>query len=231
LHRGLKKRLKQSCLQRDLYLDVVLRHEAQMLDKEVLKPNSSKGRLHLKQCLQRLETTPVSLALSEETVDLINDVCARKLIPRDSFINRVLLFLVLDRDHFGILLGIDIPEIIRFYLLDDCGSELAFESTAVGLSLISQSVNNDPFWSIRQCIVYSNQDASGNAELLHQVFIDEHFPQLVFKDEELNLLGLNCFVDDSRIDGTIDNIDLHSLFDDLLPSKTDSVKNKRRKSA
>ena len=228
LHEKFKKSLKTSCIQRDLYLDIVLKHEAKMLDKELSSPNSPQARLFLKQNLQRLDSTPISLALSEETVNVINDVCDRNLVPRDSFINRVMLFLILSRDHFGFLLGIDVKWFIENRLLADYGNEMAFEATAVGLSLISQSIVDDPFWTIRRCIDYANQDESGSADLLHSVFIDEYFAEACFKDKEINLKGLNCSADDFRIEGTKENEDWLHMFDDLLQTKPDSVKNRKR---
>jgi len=214
LHQWVKIRMKLACLQRDLYLDIVLRHEAQMLDEEISQPNSTRGRLHLKQSLQRIDTTPVSLALSEETVGLINDVCDRKLIPRDSFINRIFLFLLMHIVDFDKLLGIDIAKIYRRKLLRPWDIEF------VDLGL--PWVNEEPFWVIRQCIEYANRDDPGCTDLLHQAFIDEHFSKKIFKDERLSLRGFNCFIDDSQIEETDEYLKSVDQLEKIFPLKKGS---------
>lgn len=226
-HAIFKHRIKEACLQRDPYLDIVLRHEAQTLEKEISKPNSEAAWKFLKHGLQRLDSTPVSLTLSQETVELINDTCERKRIPRDSFINRVILFLLMRRAQFGRLLFIDIEEIIKHRLLDEFGSELAFDYTSGGIAFVSIAVKEDPFWAIRQCINYANQDESGSGIPLHEAFIDQHFTDAIFPDKSLNLNGLNCYVADHQIEGTPEHDKMLSIFDDLLaPEETSQRKRK-----
>jgi len=231
LHDLLKKSLRESCIQRDQYLDIVLKHEAKILDQEVSTPNSDRARSFLKKSLLQLDLVPISLALSEDTVNTINDVCTRKHIPRDSFINRVLLFLILGRKHFGFLLDIDIDWFIRNPLLEEYGSQLAYESTASGLSLISQSINEDPFWTIRQCIDYANQDEPNSVESLHNAFIDKQFSDVFLPNKDRNLTGLNCIAKDYRIDGSKENEEWLHMFDEFLKPENDSVKTKTGKSS
>ena len=216
VHALFKERLKEACLQRDPYLDIVLCREARELDKEVPETNSEKARKYIKQSLQRLDATPISLALSNQTVELINDVCERKRIPRDSFINRVLLFLLMRRVQFSQLLSIDIENIIREEVLSDFGSDMAFDSTVGGIAYVLQSVKEDPFWVIRECINRANQNCPNSAFPLHQAHIDEQFTNVVFPKKNLNLAGLNCHVEDYQIEGTPEYDKWISMFDDFL---------------
>ena len=232
LHEVFKKCLKDSCIQRDHYLDIVLRHEAKMLDNEAIKPNSSAARIFIKQRLQRLDSTPISLVLSDETVTLVSDVCDRKMIPRDAFINRVLLFLIMDRKHFGVLLGLDIDHIINNCILPDYRNDLAYEATSGGLSHISQVIHEDPFWAVRQCIEYALQEDDDVTDRLHAAYIDESFSKQIFsKNKDVDLRGLNCFLEDYLIDGTKENDEWLHMFDDLFEPNTEGVKSKSRKAA
>ncbi len=200
------------------------RNDGYELDKELSKPNSERGWKYLKHGLQRLDSTPVSLTLREDTVELIKDVCERKRIPRDSFINRVLLFLLMRRSQFRHLLSIDIEEIITHYILADLGSDLALDYTAGGIALVSQAVKGDPFWAIRECISYANQEEPGSSHLLHRVFIDETFTHALFPGQRLNLSGLNCFVENLHIDDTAEHDELVALLDDLFAPEESSKK-------
>lgn len=93
----LNKKVDKACLNRDAYLDHVLRHEANKLIPEIEIPNSPEARAHLSQHLALLERKPVSFTLSPETIAAIDTNCQAKNIPRDCFINRVLFMLVVDQ--------------------------------------------------------------------------------------------------------------------------------------
>ncbi len=90
----MKHKFDAACLKRDAYLDRALRIEAAMLREEVTTPNSDQANNFITENLKQLRLKPLNLLLSTETVELINEVCKEKNIPRDSFINRFFLLMI-----------------------------------------------------------------------------------------------------------------------------------------
>jgi hypothetical protein len=90
----MKRRFEDTCLKRDAYLDKALKSEAGLLKEEVTVPNSDKARSYIAENLKKLKLKPLNLLLSTDTVELINEVCKEKNIPRDAFINRFFLLLI-----------------------------------------------------------------------------------------------------------------------------------------
>lgn len=96
-------KIDAACLKRDAFLDKALRVEVEFLRKEIATPNSDKAKNYIAAHLSDLKLKPLNLLLSTETVDLINEVCKEKNVPRDAFINRFVLFLIMsDRVLFTI---------------------------------------------------------------------------------------------------------------------------------
>lgn len=90
----LKHKLDAACLKRDAYLDKALHIEAGFLREEVKMPNSDEAKSYITDNLKQLKLKPLNMLLSTKTVELINEVCKEKNIPRDAFINRVFLLLI-----------------------------------------------------------------------------------------------------------------------------------------
>ena len=90
----LRDRLDSIGMVRDKFLDRILAHEAGMLDEEIEQPNSLEARKYIAEGLEWLSLKPVNLALSAGTISRVNEVCTAKNIPRDAFVNRVILLLV-----------------------------------------------------------------------------------------------------------------------------------------
>ncbi len=90
----MQHKMEAACLKRDAYLDKALRVEAEFLRKEIATPNSDKAKSYIAAQLSDLKLKPLNLLLSTETVDLINEVCKEKNVPRDAFMNRFFLLLI-----------------------------------------------------------------------------------------------------------------------------------------
>ena len=90
----MKHKMDVACLKRDAYLDKALRCEAELLREEIEIPNSEKAKTYIADQLKELRLKQLNLFLSQETVELINDVCKEKNVPRDAFINRFFLLLI-----------------------------------------------------------------------------------------------------------------------------------------
>lgn len=90
----MQHKMEAACLKRDAYLDKALRIEAEYLRKEIATSNSDKAKNYIAAQLGDLKLKPLNLLLSTETVDLINEVCKEKNVPRDAFMNRFFLLLI-----------------------------------------------------------------------------------------------------------------------------------------
>jgi hypothetical protein len=191
----LNEMVEAACLQRDAYLDHVFRHEARRLDKEVDIPNSDAARDHLVKHLGLLNKKPVNFALSPETVARIDNVCKRKNVPRDSFINRVLLFLVAEQlELFEKILPIDFNDYWDRNVSDMMDSLAVAYIREQTLSIITDLVSDDPFWTIRWCIEDAIRDEEP-CDPLHKILISS-----ALFGEKFTVLGLNCYLPDWEIE-------------------------------
>lgn len=132
IEEALRRDFRELHLKRDPYLNTLLANEIENLEREVQVANSE-------EVYRRLADRPLpdrhklTLELDEQLVKRIGRVLERRRIPRDSFINRVLFFL-LARDQHLAALGIDFERSTRIAgkPLDDAWAFL-----------------NDPFYAIR----------------------------------------------------------------------------------
>lgn len=93
LAKAIQRDFKALDLKRDPYLNKLLSHEIEALDREVGFRNSDAVRARLQE--QKLpDRVKLTLELDEKLVERMDTVLQEKNIPRDSFINRVLFFLV-----------------------------------------------------------------------------------------------------------------------------------------
>lgn len=80
-------------IKRDRYLNDLFRSEIEELAREVTFRNSDAVRARMQE--QKLPArVKLTIELDEKVIDRIDEVLAEKNIPRDSFVNRVLFFLV-----------------------------------------------------------------------------------------------------------------------------------------
>jgi hypothetical protein len=87
----MKHKMDAACLKRDAYLERALRSEIDDLSDEITTPNSDKAKSYIADNLKQIILKPLNLLLSTETVELMNEVCKEKNVPRDAFINRFFL--------------------------------------------------------------------------------------------------------------------------------------------
>lgn len=215
LRAKLNERVDAACLQRDAYLDRILSNEAGLLEKELPAPNSSDARAHLSAHLGLLDRTQVNLALHPETVEAINTACENRNVPRDAFINRVLLCLVTpNKKLFERMLGIDISWYYVNRVLFNSHHEPPLTPWHLdgSLSVIEDMVNEDPFWAIRACIEAARKEEDCLYDSLHAAIITKDF----FRNVPSSL-GFNCYLPDELIEGHPAQIaaqkELESLFE------------------
>jgi hypothetical protein len=208
----LNKKVDKACLNRDAYLDHVLRHEADKLISEIEIPNSPEARAHLSQHLALLDRKPVSFTLSPETIAAIDTGCQAKNIPRDCFMNRVLFMLVVDQRTFFRLTLFD-PADFWPDILDNYGRIFDDHLQDGSLELIHEMVTDDPFFAVRACIDIARQEyPDEDVPRLHTI----PMPKDLLKDTVPSMLGLNCYLPDAMIEGHPAQIEAAAKMEHLL---------------
>jgi len=151
----MKHKMDAACLKRDAYLDKALRCEAELLREEITTPNSERAKTYIADNLKQLRLKPLNLLLSQETVELINDVCKEKNIPRDAFINRFCLLLIASDTVLATLFSHEASVTGLEYGLDGiCGGDLLdfFEHDNILDSIEDLLNNSSPFFRLRHAI-------------------------------------------------------------------------------
>jgi hypothetical protein len=144
-----KLRFDKACLKRDAYLDKALRIEAGFLRDEVPMPNSEMAKKFIVDNLKQLKPKqPLNLLLSKETAELLNDVCDKKNIPRDAFINRFLLLLTASDSVLKALFS-DEAEAVLLEGGDFYGPEEVFYIRSNVIDTIEEFVSTTPFFWLR----------------------------------------------------------------------------------
>jgi hypothetical protein len=193
----LNNKLAAACLQRDAYLDRVFAHEVLMLENELPEPNSEETQQALRKHLREIrDRVPINFTLSHSTVNALDDVCKRKRVPRDCFINRVLLFLVAPQPGlfdrvYGWKISAYFSEVLGAYSFD---SPVVPWHLGGPLEVIGEIASGDPFWVFRACIEEANGDSTSTSKepALHAACIEE---ELLNDDKQgglPNALGFNC---------------------------------------
>jgi len=214
----LENKLDEACLRRDRFLDRTYLWESQALLEEVKTPNSAEARTYISRHLALLPRTPVTLMLSEPTIDKINHACESLNIPRDSFINRVLLFLIAGNAIFEDLIEIDWGRAKDNVVEDGDLNEFGWRMLNGSLSAVANIASSDPFWVVRRCIE-SARDEEDCPSGLHDVFIHKD----ALRDQAESCIGFNCHVHDFQIEGHPEKIVRQSL-SDLLGDLRDQTR-------
>ena len=228
----LDTKIKSACLRRDAYLNKILEVELDWLDDEVSIPNSPASYDFVFDRLQELKLKLVSLALSPELTDRLNEICSRKRIVRDAFFNRIFLLLAVSPNVIDSLFFNNVRDEWRARVWKECKDNEAFLT-----DLYPLEPQIAPFWAIRTGIeIYSDdkaledyveptsgkairvrRDASGSvapADSLYTTIFNQ-------KIGDKNLLGLSCYMPDWRIPGheaeQKRRVNLDELLTDLAP--------------
>ena len=106
----LEKKLEAACLRRDAYIGKLVEKELDYLEEEMPIANSEAAEKFIDSQFRALQDfTPLSIALKPETAARLVQVCSSKRIVRDSFFNRLFLFIAFGPQMAGklLFLGID----------------------------------------------------------------------------------------------------------------------------
>lgn len=226
----LDKKLDAACLKRDAYLSKVLTVELAHLDSELVFPNSPEAHKFVSDRLERLKPRKaVSLSLDEDVVNRLNDVCGKKNVVRDAFLNRLLLILAFAPDTIDRLFFFSERDEWRKTVWEELKHDGPFfENTLYPLEHVI-----DPLWAIREGIrLYEDPDglieyvAPGSSAVSHirknfkgDWYLRSGIYTDLFTDKQLknaDLYGLNCFVADWQIPGHPAEVEYEKSLDELF---------------
>lgn len=200
----LDKKMSAACLRRDAYLNRVLEIELANLDKEVRHASSESARSFI---ANKLDAMPdrklVSLTLRIDLVERLGEICERKRIVRDSFLNRLLLLLSASPTVFDHLLNLE--QEWKRRLFREYRHETFFENTFYP---IEEDIN--PFWAVRDWIDLQDPTGQSDDEEIYTTFWGEG------RFKNVDLTGLNCFAHDWRIPNHPAEIEHRKELDELL---------------
>lgn len=193
----MKHKLDAACLKRDAYLDKALHIEAGFLREEVTTPNSDKAKSYIADNLKQLRLKPLNLLLSTETVELMNEVCKEKNIPRDAFINRVFLLLIATDNVLMALFGndFDTKNCLECGLSGFSYDVADSDNRPNILDTLEEFVTTSPFYRLRTLI-------SDHLKLYNYAFKKNYLNTLpdayAFLKTD-NTLGFNTFMTDDEV--------------------------------
>jgi hypothetical protein len=183
----MEHKFKAACLKRDAYLDIVFKHETEFLRNEITTPNSDKIKSYISKNLKILAPKPVNFYLSQETINLINEVCDEKKVPRDVFFNRVILLLTasseLIRSLFPVF-GLEWEgenragfELWSFWHEAIAGSpeEYFFVRPNI-LDTLEEFTKTSPLWLLRSCISHFNRELDSQEA---RYFVDNETKEVI----------------------------------------------------
>ncbi|WP_152988604.1 hypothetical protein [Janthinobacterium sp. Ant5-2-1] len=209
----LDEKMELACLRRDAYLARVLAVELDALDEEVSIPNSQASYEFVSASLSKLDRKLVSLVLPPDLIERLNDVCKRKRIVRDAFFNRVFLLLAAESRVIDALLFADATGSWRREVWGESKLDGPFFQN--GFYPLAPTI--DPFWALRHGLdIYSSsanaedfvEHASGKTIRITRditgtpIPIDSLYTK-IFENKVggHDLLGLSCYLSDSRVPG------------------------------
>ncbi len=223
----LENKLDAACLRRDSYLSRVLDVELPRLDREICLRNSPDANRFVAGRLESLgERKLVTFSLDPDVAERLNEICGRKLIVRDAFLNRVLLLLAASPKLINSLFFKELGMDLHTFILDrqETGSPAETRTSIVwgdrgNLSAIYPlEPFIDPFWAIRLGIEESESvdlvdftdPVSGSVVKVQEAVGDGNFmlPNGIYASlfhdkqfKDLDLYGLNCYVPDWLVPG------------------------------
>ncbi len=192
-----------TCLNRDAYLNFVFAHESEMLTHELMgKRNSEAARAHIKHCFAEVKDfQQVSFNLKISTVQSIVKACEEINVWRDTFINRVIYFLLCGPRQMAELWKINLSEYETAIFNE--GREIRWLLLSPPLEAINELIQADPFQSIRTALNVRYPQNNDNLLGLHEQLIGVPTEKT---REMRGLAGFNVYLDDSNVPGTPENI-------------------------
>jgi hypothetical protein len=224
------EKVKTACLRRDPFLASVLTHELPLLDLEISVANSVAAEKFVAERLDQMDRKLVSLALPPALTAQLNDICTHKRIVRDAFFNRVFFLLAAQPRLLDALL---FPEDPKWRI--EIWSEYRNDGPLFQNGFYPLEPEVNPFWALRtafevrvereECAEDYVDPTTGNMVRVTRDLTGVVMPipgiystVLEVPTGQTELLGLSCFLPDSRIPDTPAAQVLSSKLDQLLAS-------------
>lgn len=222
----LDDKMKSACLRRDEYLKRVLGNELDHLNQEVSISNSQASYDYITRSLDQLDRKLVSLTLTQELTDKLNDVCKSKRIVRDAFFNRLFLLLVAS--------PIDIDKLLFRFFEGDWKKRVLegwkHDSAFIQDCFYPLESVIDPFWAIRDGLAFYKDQIeledyvipeNGMTIKVERDFIGCMSPApslytITFGKDGNTLTGFNCYLPDHYIPGSQSEKNYKNKLDEIL---------------
>ena len=190
-------------------------------------PNSKESYDYVSKRLDKLDRNLVSLALPLDITDRLKEICSRKRIVRDAFFNRLFLLLAVSPKFIDTLLFDGVANNWRGAVWNESKHDGSFFQS--GFYPLGQDIN--PFWAIRDGMrIYAEEagledyvePTSGKTIRVQRdpindaVMPADSLYTTIFDRTAQDLLGLSCYVPDSRIPGNDSERERQSKLDELL---------------
>ena len=191
----LGERTEAICLRRDTLLEQVIANEIDHLKNDLPTPNSSAARAHIEhhfKLLLKSGSRQISLAMSPDIAKQLETVCTEKNVPREAFLNRVILLLVAQPAFIDdALFGLDSADArqIRIEIKREYSLNMELANGFAPLPMIAE-ILVDPFWGYRAMMDKISKDTGETHTLYGKSLRGD------------NLIGLNCYLPDDRVPGT-----------------------------
>lgn len=220
----LVSKMEETCLRRDAYLAKVLGGELEFLDQEVWIPNSEAAYDYVKFEFSKLKSEPMSLALPLQHAQRLKDICNRKWIYRDAFLNRLLLLLLASPENIDAMLFPEVRGTWRMELWEHLRREGIVDTSM----FVPLATTFDPLWAYREALaIYAAQTSSDwvdpNSSKAIRVDLHDGVPEpvqsLYTQVFPKSLLGLSCYLPDRLIPGSAaagDTAKLQELLSTML---------------
>lgn len=200
----LDKKIELGCLKRDAYIGKVLAIELDRLDEEIAQPNSETARDFVVAKLNLLNRKTVTFSLRSNLVDRLDEICAKKLIVRDAFFNRILLMLTATPSQIDRLLLAALDSDWQNIVWNEHNCDWSFFPDI----FYPLEPHLDPFWVIREGIRLTNKKNDSDNSFYGVVLTDRHF-------KGKDLFGLNCYLPDREVPDTPTWLEIEQSLDDL----------------
>jgi len=203
---ALSRRVEQSCLRRDAFLERVISAELPLLEKEISTPNSPEAQKCIADHLRLLPSKPLTLHLTPPTIKRLDGICHEKRLVRDAFINRLILCLVAPRKLLNVIFTTDdYQEDVGEQWEENPGERHQWQILRMAPDLITE-----PFAFVRMCLDIDNE-RNGLSKRTGTTFYNAYIPQNLFgnpdksseqgKSGAPNVLGLNVYLPDVLVPG------------------------------
>lgn len=213
---ALRQYSDEACLRQDAFLSKVLDYVVRELANTAIR-NSNEGREYLIKQLRKLDTKPVSLSVTESTLEKLDALCAKMNVHRDCLINRVLLLLVPGKQRliYDWLYETKDIHVEMFQAWNDSYGASDYDSLMFSaMHAVRAKLEDEPFGLIRPALreFYEEDDGIVDRDPLTRLTKGT----FKIKDQSFDMTGLNVQIPDTMVPGASGHEELEDFRKTLL---------------